>query len=208
MRCWLSVILYPSVTGPHPFSSCSQGDDITITSDIMILKQPHDMQMILQQPHPFSSCSRGDDITITTRSVIFLEYLYRSAIFLFQLISWYANDITTTTPFLFFFTTRWYYNNNIHSLAIDITIDVMICKWYYINHTLFSSCSQGDDITITTPFLLNISLTIDIMILKQPHDMQKILHQPHPFSSCSQQDDITMTTSFLLLLILLLLLLQ
>ena len=72
----------------------------------------------------------------------------------------------------------------------------------------FSSCSQGDDITITTPFLLNISLTIDIMILKQPHDMQKILHQPHPFSSCSQQDDITMTTSFLLLLILLLLLLQ
>ena len=122
--------------------------------------------------------------------------------------TWYANDITTTTPFLFFFTTRWYYNNNIHSLAIDITIDVMICKWYYINHTLFSSCSQGDDITITTPFLLNISLTIDIMILKQPHDMQKILHQPHPFSSCSQQDDITMTTSFLLLLILLLLLLQ
>ena len=99
MRCWLSVILYPSVTGPHPFSSCS----------------------------------RGDDITITTRSVIFLEYLYRSAIFLFQLISWYANDITTTTPFLFFFTTRWYYNNNIHSLAIDITIDVMICKWYSQN---------------------------------------------------------------------------
>ena len=76
MRCWLSVILYPSVTGPHPFSSCSQGDDITITSDIMILKQPHDMQMILQQPHPFSSCSRGDDITITTQ--IQIKYQHKN----------------------------------------------------------------------------------------------------------------------------------
>ena len=32
MRCWSSVILYPSVHPPHPFSSCWRGHNITFFS--------------------------------------------------------------------------------------------------------------------------------------------------------------------------------